>query len=103
MPLNIKNSEVHERAKELARITGESVTHAVAAAIDDSLERERRRRQQEVRRREEVLMDIAAECARFGRKTPMFLDVLCRILHIACNCKYIGVSACERLLDNVFT
>ncbi len=56
MPLNIKNSEVHERAKELARITGTS--------LSDALERERRRRQREVRRREEVLMDIAAECAR---------------------------------------
>ncbi len=43
MHLNIKNEEAHQLAAELARLTGESLTTAVTAALRERLERERRR------------------------------------------------------------
>ena len=42
--LNIKSDDVHRAAKRLARLTGESLTQAVARAIDERLEREKSRR-----------------------------------------------------------
>ncbi len=44
MSLNIKNQEAHRRAKELARLTGETITEAVDHAIAERLERLRQRR-----------------------------------------------------------
>lgn len=44
MSLNIKNEATHRRAKELARIAGESMTEAVDRAIAERLERLRKRR-----------------------------------------------------------
>ena len=41
MSLNIKNEKAHRHAKELARITGESMTVAVGEAIRERLERVR--------------------------------------------------------------
>jgi antitoxin VapB len=41
MHLNIKNHEVHELAKELAELTGESMTEAVLVALRERLARER--------------------------------------------------------------
>jgi antitoxin VapB len=41
MHLNIKNDEVHELAKELAELTGESMTEAVLVALKERLARER--------------------------------------------------------------
>jgi antitoxin VapB len=43
MHLNIKNDEAHRLAAELSRLTGESLTAAVTAALRERLERERRR------------------------------------------------------------
>ncbi len=43
MHLNIKNEEAHQLAAQLARLTGESLTTAVTAALRERLERERRR------------------------------------------------------------
>jgi antitoxin VapB len=37
--LNIKNEEAHRLARELARVTGESMTAAVSKAIRERLER----------------------------------------------------------------
>ena len=37
MPLNIKDTETHEMARKLARLTGESLTKAVKHAIADRL------------------------------------------------------------------
>lgn len=45
MGLNIKNPEVHRLARELADLTGESMTQAIALALRERLERERRRRE----------------------------------------------------------
>jgi antitoxin VapB len=40
MALSIKNDSIHERARALANLTGESVTTAVGVAIDERLERQ---------------------------------------------------------------
>lgn len=42
MSLNIKNPEAHRLARELAALTGESVTAAVIEALRERLERKRR-------------------------------------------------------------
>jgi len=44
MPLNIKDKTVHDEARELARLTGESLTQAVRTAVHEKLERVRRGR-----------------------------------------------------------
>ncbi len=51
MSLNIKNEETCRLAAELARLTGETKTGAVTAALRERLERERRARDIEERRR----------------------------------------------------
>jgi antitoxin VapB len=43
MPLNIKDPETDRLARELAMATGESLTHAVAIAVRERLERVRGR------------------------------------------------------------
>ena len=40
MALSIKNSDVDQMARELAEITGESLTDAIANALKERLERE---------------------------------------------------------------
>ncbi len=47
MHLNIKNDEAHRLAKELARLTGESMTQAVIQALEARIEDERRRKIEE--------------------------------------------------------
>ena len=42
MSLNIKSEEAHRLARELARLTGESMTAAVTAAVRERLDRLRR-------------------------------------------------------------
>lgn len=66
MNLNIKNDEAHEMAVELASLTGESITKAVAQAIRERLDRERRRRNRQALARE--LLDIGRRCASHGRR-----------------------------------
>jgi antitoxin VapB len=44
MALSIKDPDVDRLARQLARITGESITEAVHVAVRDRLEREQRRR-----------------------------------------------------------
>lgn len=39
MSLNIKNDQTHELARELASLTGESLTEAVTVAVRERLER----------------------------------------------------------------
>jgi antitoxin VapB len=43
MGMNIKDEEAHRLAKELASLTGESMTRAVTEAIRERLARERRK------------------------------------------------------------
>lgn len=41
MPLNIKNTEAHEYAKELSELKGKSMTEVVTEALKEALDRER--------------------------------------------------------------
>lgn len=59
MSLNIKNEETHRMARELARLTGESLTAAVNEAIRERLQRLRRKSKGDMAAR---LMKIAEEC-----------------------------------------
>jgi antitoxin VapB len=58
--LNIKNDEAHLLARELADITGESLTTAVTEALRERLERLRRDRSGSVAKR---LLAIGRDCA----------------------------------------
>jgi antitoxin VapB len=61
MALNIRNAEVEELAKALARVTGETKTEAVRRALRDRLARLRRERAK--RRLADELDAIARDCA----------------------------------------
>ncbi len=43
MSLNIKSTEAHRLAREIAQLKGVSLTHAVTAALREKLDREKRR------------------------------------------------------------
>lgn len=60
MSLNIKDAETHRMARELARLTGESMTAAVNEAIRERLERVRGQSKQDIAER---LLEIGRECA----------------------------------------
>ena len=49
MALSLKNKETERLARELARITGESLTVAVTVALKERLEREEREKKREGR------------------------------------------------------
>ncbi len=63
MGLNIKNDETCLLARDLARMTGESMTGAITVALRERLAREKRRRDAEAR--VEELLVIGRRCARF--------------------------------------
>jgi antitoxin VapB len=68
MTMNIKNAETHKLARELAEITGESLTTAVTVAVRERLERERLRQRPTDNDLVERLLEI-------GRSTaPKFRD-----------------------------
>jgi len=60
MSLNIKSDKTHRMAKELARLTGESMTAAVGEAVRERLERFKGGSKQELAER---LVQIGRECA----------------------------------------
>ena len=59
MSLNIKNEETHRLARELAELTGETMTGAVTVALRERLERQREI--QEKRRAIREIRDRLAE------------------------------------------
>jgi antitoxin VapB len=61
MSLNIKNEDTHRRARELARLAGETMTQAVDRAIAERLERIRKTRNRTALA--ERLLEIGRECA----------------------------------------
>ncbi len=63
MSLNIKAPKAHELAKELANLTGESMTQAVITAIRERLLREKKRHRQDRDAFVERVMAIGRECA----------------------------------------
>ena len=60
MGLNIKSAETHRLAKELSRLTGESMTAAVTEAVRERLDRVRRERAVSLADR---LLAIGKDCA----------------------------------------
>jgi len=60
MTLNIKNEEAHRLAKQLAKLTGESMTKAVTQALRERLDRVHSERGNRKARR---ILNIAKECA----------------------------------------
>jgi antitoxin VapB len=65
MHLNITNDEVHQLATDLARLTGETLTHAVTQALRERLVRERRRRRTD---------DIAPQLMKIGKRYAALPD-----------------------------
>jgi antitoxin VapB len=61
MSLNIKNEETHRRARELARLAGETMSEAVDRAIAERLERISRKSNKAGL--VERLLEIGHECA----------------------------------------
>jgi antitoxin VapB len=61
MPLNVKNQEADELARELARRTGRSITDVIIIALREMLIRERARAQRRPLRDE--LEEISRRCA----------------------------------------
>ena len=72
MSLNIKNEATCTLARELASLTGETMTGAITVALEERLERERRERSVEARVRE--LHEIGQRCARLLRDGPSAVD-----------------------------
>ena len=62
MGMNIKSENTHRRAKELARIAGETIAEAVDRAVTERLERLRRRRNRKLVA--ERLLKIGDQCSR---------------------------------------
>ena len=62
MSLNIKNEETCRLARELADLTGETMTGAITIALEERLERERHERSVEARLQE--MRAISNRCAK---------------------------------------
>ena len=71
MALNIKNEETHQLVRELAALTGESMTQAVTEAVRERLEKVRREKES----RFEHLMAIAKETAPLLRDLPPSTEI----------------------------
>jgi antitoxin VapB len=72
MSLNIKNENTHRLIKQLARLTGESMTAAVETAVQERLERVRRKDSKEdfVKR----ILQIGRECAAHMKEPYKSID-----------------------------
>ena len=72
MSLNIKNEETCELARELATLTGESMTGAITVALRERLEREIHERSVETRVQE--LRSIARRCGLLLKDGPSAIE-----------------------------
>ena len=70
--MNIKNKETHRLARELAELTGETMTGAVTVALKERLEREKHERSIEERALE--LYAIGQRCASLLRDGPSAVE-----------------------------
>lgn len=72
MSLNIKDEDTHRMAKELARLTGESMTAAVGEAIRERLERVRGNSKKDTATR---ILEIGRDCAAHLKEPYKSMDV----------------------------
>ncbi len=72
MSLNIKNEETCRLARELARLTGESMTGAITVALQERLRREQRQRRADAVARD--LQAIGQRCASLLGEGPSAVD-----------------------------
>jgi antitoxin VapB len=73
MALSIKDPEADRLAREVARLTGESLTAAVKSALSERLDRERRKRR-DPRALAERLDEIGKHCASLPDYDPRTAD-----------------------------
>ena len=73
MGLNIKNEQTCRLARELAQLTGETMTGAITVALRERLEREKRDRSVETRIRQ--LRAIAQRCANLMGPGPSAAEI----------------------------
>jgi antitoxin VapB len=71
MSLNIKNEETHRLVRQLAKVTGESMTAAVDKAVRERLERVRRDKKGNLAER---LLQIGRECAPLWKEPYKSMD-----------------------------
>jgi antitoxin VapB len=71
MSLSIKNEKTHQMARELARLTGESITVAVSVAIRERLERVRENTRKGLAER---ILEIGRECAAHFKEPYKSID-----------------------------
>ncbi|MFZ0760617.1 MAG: type II toxin-antitoxin system VapB family antitoxin [Candidatus Sulfotelmatobacter sp.] len=71
MSLNIKNEKTHRLVRQLARLTGESMTAAVEKAVRERLERVRDTRNGGLAER---LLKIGRECAPLWKEPYKSMD-----------------------------
>ena len=72
MSLNIKNDETCRLARELADLTGESMTGAITVALRERLEREKRKQDKDALLRD--IRTIAERCARDLQPGPSAVE-----------------------------
>jgi antitoxin VapB len=63
MPLNVKSDDAHRLARELAGLTGTSITEAVTIALKEAVDRARALRSESSDRLVSDLAEIAIHCA----------------------------------------
>ena len=73
MGLNIKNEETCALARELAELTGETMTGAISAALRERLEREKKQR--DVEARIEKMLAIGERCAARLKPGPSSTEI----------------------------
>lgn len=71
MGLNIKNEETHRLAKELAKLTGESMTEAIGRAVRERIDRVRHGRGGSL---SEKMLEIGRDCASHMREPYLSTD-----------------------------
>lgn len=71
MSLNIKDPEADRLARELARLTGETITQTVTIALRERLKREGARSPLSLK---DAIMDISRRCAALPRHTGRTAD-----------------------------
>jgi antitoxin VapB len=71
MSLNIKNKETHRLARQLSKLTGESMSTAVTTAVKERLQRVQKDPKEGLAER---LMKIAKECAPLWKEPYKSID-----------------------------